>query len=84
MLNMLIYNKLYQQYIKEATPEALFQVRKYLDHNNCLMSPPKYRYKEEDIHTWKYLDGKVSYNDKTEKYRYTNVYNPNFKFGHLV
>lgn len=84
MFDMSLYRQLRDHYAKTDSSNALYQLRKFLDYNGCSMPPTKYDYKDNDICTWKYLDGKVSYNEGKKSYNYVNILNPKFKYGHLV
>lgn len=84
MFDMSTYLKLSNHYKESKSSYALYQLRKFLDYNGCSMPPSKYDYKDNDITTWKYLDGKVSYNETKKTYFYANILNPEFKYGHLA
>lgn len=73
-----VYKTLRKNYILNHTTENLNAIREFLDSCNMKMPKQKYVYEEENIHSWKYLDGVIE-----KKVHYTNVLNPKFRYGYI-
>lgn len=95
MFDLNTYNELKKAHIKswvkledgavnEEEVKACNALRIYLDSVGMKMPKPKYKYDVDNISTWKFLDGRISYSVKHDLKKYKNVYNPNFKYGHIV
>lgn len=74
-----IYKQLKSNYEKKGTKEDLNNLRAYLDGKDIKLPKQLFKYNEEDISTWKYLDGSF-YKNKSGGFRYHEVLNQDFKY----
>jgi len=78
-MNLIVYKQLKNNYENSKSPKKdLENLRVFLDTNGFKMPKPLYRYSEEDISTWKYLDGNINKHKITGRISYTEVFNPRF------
>ncbi len=84
MFSMETYIALRKAHIEEPSNDTLKAVRDYLDSNGYFFPRPYYLYKDDEPkrESWRFLDGIYSYNESTKSYRYREVLNPDFKYGH--
>ena len=74
------YQKISSYYVKKPTNKRIDKVRTYLDKCGYIMPKPLYKYKSNDIKTWKYIDGIVEECKFSKKIKYISVLNPSFGY----